>query len=272
MITSTQGSALYAIKAANKWSDAAATASERISSTLRINHSSDDPSGLMLATNLSAELSSYTRAIDNIHSGIAAVQMVDASLTSIASYLTEMRTLAVSAASASSATALAAYQTSFSSYRDDIDNVATYTTLNGSSLMDGSTTSLAIQVGIASGDSRSLSFSSATASSLGLSSLDVSSDASTAITTIDTALVTIGSYQSKIGAYETLLDTRETLANNMVLAKTTAYGNIMDADIAAETTALASAQIGQEAATAVMVQANTISKEIVTYLLKGITS
>ncbi|MEY4693556.1 MAG: hypothetical protein RLZZ95_5 [Pseudomonadota bacterium] len=272
MITNTNLSSLYAIKAANKWADAAATSSERISSTLRINRSSDDPSGLMLATNLSAELSSYTRAIDNIHSGIAAVQMVDASLTSISSYLTEMRTLAVSAASTSSAATLAAYQTSFSSYRDDIDNVATYTTLNGSSLMDGSTTSLSIQAGIASGDRRSLSFSSATASSLGLSSLDVSSDASTAITTIDAALVTIGSYQSKIGAYETLLDHRETLANNMVLVKTTAYGNIMDADIAAETTALASAQIGQEAATAVMVQANTISKEIVSYLLQGITS
>lgn len=272
MINNTNLSALYANKAANKWADAAATSSERISSTLRINRSSDDPSGLMLATTLSAELSSYSRAIDNIHSGIAAVQMVDASLTSITSYLTEMRTLAVSAASANSATTLAAYQTSFSSYRDDIDNVATYTTLNGSSLMDGSTTSLAIQAGISSGDSRTLSFSSATASSLGLSSLDVSSDASTAITTIDTALETIESYQSKMGAYETLMGHRETLADNMVLTKTTAYGNIMDADIAAETTALAAAQIGQEAATAVMVQANTISKEIVTYLLQGLTN
>lgn len=272
MINSTNGSALHAIRAANKWADAAATASERISTSLRINRSSDDPAGLMQATTLSAELSSYSRAIDNIHSGIAAVQMVDASLTSITSYLTEMRTLAVSAASANSATALAAYQTSFSSYRDDIDNVATYTTLNGSSLMDGSTTSLAVQAGIASGDSRTLSFSSATASTLGLSALDVSTDAATAITTIDTALETIESYQSTMGVYETLLDTRETLANNMVLSKTTAYGNIMDADLAAETTALASAQIGQEAATAVMVQANTINKEIVAYLLKGLTS
>lgn len=272
MITSTNRASLYAIQAANKWADAAATSSERISTTLRINHSSDDPSGLMMATTLSAELRSYTSAITNIHSGISAVQMVDASLTSITTYLTDMRTLAVSAASASSATALAAYQTSFSSYRDDIDNVATYTTLHGASLMDGSTTTLDIQAGIASGDSRTLSFSSATAASLGLSALDVSTDASTAITTIDTALETIASYQSKMGAYETLLDARETLANTMVLNKTSAYGHLMDADLAAETTALASAQIGQEAATAVMVQANTISKEIVSYLLQGMTN
>ena len=156
MITSTNRASLYAIQAANKWADAAATSSERISTTLRINHSSDDPSGLMMATSLSAELRSYTSAITNIHSGISAVQMVD-----------------------------------------------------------GSTSTLDIQAGIASGDSRTLSFSSATAASLGLSALDVSTDASTAITTIDTALETIASYQSKMGAYETLLDARETLAKKL---------------------------------------------------------
>ena len=159
MISSTNMAALYSANAANKWSAAATTASERISTTYRINRSSDDPSGMMMATTLSAELSSYSRTLDNIHSGIAAIQKVDASLTTIASYLTEMRTLAVSAASATDATILSGYQTSFDNYRSDITDVATYTTLNGSSLMDGSTTSVSVQVGIAAGDSRSLSFS-----------------------------------------------------------------------------------------------------------------
>ena len=99
MISSTNMAALYSANAANKWSAAAIKASERISTTYRINRSSDDPSGMMMATSLSAELSSYSRTLDNIHSGIAAIQKVDASLSSIASYLTEMRTLAVTAAS-----------------------------------------------------------------------------------------------------------------------------------------------------------------------------
>ena len=133
MISSTNMAALYSANAANKWSAAATTASERISTTYRINRSSDDPSGMMMATTLSAELSSYSRTLDNIHSGIAAIQKVDASLTTIASYLTEMRTLAVAAASATDATILSGYQTSFDNYRSDITDVATYTTLNGSS-------------------------------------------------------------------------------------------------------------------------------------------
>jgi len=272
MISSTNMAALYSANAANKWSAAATTASERISTTYRINRSSDDPSGMMLATALSTDLGSYSRTLDNIHSGIAAVQKVDASLSSIASYLTEMRTLAVTAASTSSASTLSSLQTSFDNYRSDITSVATHTTLNGSSLMDGSTTSVSVQVGIAAGDSRSLSFSSATAASLGLSSLDISTDANTAISTIDTALVSIANYQASVGAQETLLGHRETLSDAMILSLTSAYGNVMDADVAAETTNLATYQIREEAATAVMVQANTITKELVAYLLKDITS
>ena len=177
MISSTNMAALYSANAANKWSAAATTASERISTTYRINRSSDDPSGMMMATTLSAELSSYSRTLDNIHSGIAAIQNVDASLTTIASYLTEMRTLAVTA-----------------------------------------------------------------------------------------------NYQSLVGANEKLMDYRETLSDNMILSLTSAYGNVMDADLAAETTNLATYQIRQEAAAAVLVQSNTITKEMVAYLLKGVTS
>lgn len=271
MISSTNMAALYSANAANKWADAATTASERISTTYRINRSSDDPSGMMVATALSTDLGSYNRTLDNIHNGIAAVQKVDASLTSIASYLTEMRTLAVTAASTSTASTLSTLQTSFDNYRSDITSVATYTTLNGSSLMDGSTTSVSVQVGIDAGDSRSLSFSSATASALGLSSLDISTDASTAISTIDSALVTIQNYQSLVGAHEKLLGYRETLSNDMVLSLTSAYGNVMDADVAAETTNLATYQIREQAASAVVAQANTITKEMVAYLLKGVT-
>ena len=157
-------------------------------------------------------------------------------------------------------------------YRSDITDVATYTTLNGSSLMDGSTTSVSVQVGIAAGDSRSLSFSSATAAALGLSALDISTSASTAIDTIDTALVTIGNYQSLVGSHEKLMDYRETLSDNMILSLTSAYGNVMDADVAAETTNLATYQIRQEAAAAVLVQSNTITKEMVAYLLQSVTS
>ena len=53
---------------------------------------------------------------------------------------------------------------------------------------------------------------------------------------------------------------------------TSAYGNVMDADVAAETTNLATYQIRQEAAAAVLVQSNTITKEMVAYLLQSVTS
>ena len=64
-----------------------------------------------------------------------------------------------------------------------------------------------------------------------------------------------------------IMDYQTTYAEDMTTNSTTAYGNIMDYDLAAETTALASAQIRQNGAMAMLAQAN-ISQDMVAYLLK----
>jgi flagellin-like hook-associated protein FlgL len=48
-----------------------------------------------------------------------------------------------------------------------------------------------------------------------------------------------------------------------------AYGRIMDSDIAKETANLASAQVRQSSAAAMLAQSNLMSKDIVNYLLKS---
>jgi flagellin-like hook-associated protein FlgL len=55
-------------------------------------------------------------------------------------------------------------------------------------------------------------------------------------------------------------------------AYSTAYGNVMNADLAQETANLASAQIMRDGATAMLAQANGMNKEIVSYLLRSVTS
>jgi flagellin-like hook-associated protein FlgL len=63
------------------------------------------------------------------------------------------------------------------------------------------------------------------------------------------------------------MDYQTTTAEDMTTNLTTSYGNIMDYDLAAETTALAIAQTKQNGAMAMLAQAN-VSQEMVTYLLK----
>jgi flagellin len=102
-----------------------------------------------------------------------------------------------------------------------------------------------------------------------VSELDISTQTggSNALTVLEDAIDMVSSYQARVGAQENVLGYQSDYVSTTTVAATTAYGNIMDYDLAAETTALASAQIKQNGAMAMLAQAN-ISQDMVAYLLK----
>ena len=102
-----------------------------------------------------------------------------------------------------------------------------------------------------------------------VSELDISTQTggSNALTVLADAIDMVSSYQALVGAQENVLGYQSDYVDTTAVAATTAYGNIMDYDLAAETTALASAQIRQNGAMAMLAQAN-ISQDMVAYLLK----
>ena len=106
-----------------------------------------------------------------------------------------------------------------------------------------------------------------------VSELDISTQTggSNAMSVLDDAIDMVSSYQALVGAQENILGYQSDYVTATNVAATTAYGNIMDYDLAAETTALASAQIKQNGAMAMLAQAN-ISQDMVAYLLKQFIS
>jgi len=102
-----------------------------------------------------------------------------------------------------------------------------------------------------------------------VSELDISTQTggSNAMSVLDDAIDMVSSYQALVGAQENLLGYQSDYVTASNVAATTAYGNIMDYDLATETTALAAAQIKQNGAMAMLAQAN-VSQEMVAYLLK----
>jgi len=106
-----------------------------------------------------------------------------------------------------------------------------------------------------------------------VSELDISTETggSNAMAVLDDAIDMVSSYQALVGAQENILGYQSDYVTATNVAATTAYGNIMDYDLAAETTALASAQIKQNGAMAMLAQAN-ISQDMVAYLLKQFIS
>lgn len=92
--------AQIAVNALHAASSAQATASERISTGLRVNRASDDPVGMMVGNRLKTQITSLAKAIENVNQGVAMTQIVDSSLTQMVDLLGYMRVSAVAAEAA----------------------------------------------------------------------------------------------------------------------------------------------------------------------------
>lgn len=272
--------AFNAVKAMTKANAAVSQASERISSGLRVNHAADDPGGLALATRLQAQVSSNSKVMDNLYQAVAVTQIVDDSLSQINDLLTNMKTLALSSATSTvDSTQRAINQVQFEDYRNTIDSIANSALWNGSSLLNGDTTSMSIHSGTGSTDTTTLNFESVLSTAIGgvikISELDISTQAGGELALdsvkkpLDNAMDSISSLQGYIGAKQNILEIQSAVASNRMTIQSEAIGHIMNADLATETANLAAGQIQQEASTAMLAQSISINKSMVSYLLNS---
>jgi flagellin len=166
--------------------------------------------------------------------------------------------------------------TEFSKLIDQIDNIANQTTWNDQVLLNG-TSNIGIsgtsgtfdfQVGATAGQTISLEIGSMTTTDLGVSGLSVStaSGASSAIATIGDALDTINTQRAEIGAAVNQLAYAADNLTNISANVTTSRSSIMDTDYALATTQLAKTQIIQQAATAMLAQANQQAQGVLALL------
>jgi flagellin len=87
-----------------------------------------------------------------------------------------------------------------------------------------------------------------------------------AITAIDAALQDVSSAQARSGAFQNRLDAIVSVLGESSENASAARSRILDTDYATETTALAKAQIIQQAATAMLAQANQQQQSVLALL------
>ena len=280
--------ALVAANAINLATQQAAQASQRISTSMRVNSSADDPGLMSVMNSTKARIASWSKANDNISSSSAMLTAMNSSLSSISDLLTRMRALAVTSASANSDAQAVANQAAFATYMTQIDNVAASAKWNGISLLSstsgaGSTPgTVVIQTGIDVGNQLTVNLYNATTAKLGdttsagtllsAQALTTATTAASAITQIDKAITTISSYQTTVGATQNVMANQSGFNTSMSTASNTAYANLTGADIAAETANLAAAQIRQNSASAMLAQSSQMTKDMVTTLLRQFTN
>lgn len=127
------------------------------------------------------------------------------------------------------------------------------------------TRSVQVQVGANASDHISLSLSAMNASALGLDDLDLRRT-SIAIRHIDEALAFVSNQRVSVGASGKRLEVAASAAASGAENLAASRSRIVDTDYAAETAALTRAQILQQAATAMVAQANNQPRTVLSLL------
>ncbi len=238
------------------------TSYRRLSTGLRITTAADDAAGLASSERLRAQIRSLDQAKRNANDGISLVQTAEGSLGEVSNILSRMRELAVQANNGTvSDSDKSTLNEEFTALVSEINRIARSTQFNNINLLDGSSSNLTFQVGFGTTggvDTIGVSLSPALSTTLGINALDISStgNPSAAIASIDTAINTVSSLRGSLGAVQNRLSS--TISNLGVATEnlSAAESRIRDVDVASETARLSRNSILQQAAIAVLAQAN----------------
>ncbi len=273
-VINTNVSALRAQNNSRVASQAQSQAMERLSSGKRINAAKDDAAGLAIATRMSSNARGMTQAIRNANDGISLAQTADSAAGSISDILVRMRDLALQASTGTNGTTdRGAIQTEVAALISQIGDVASRTTFNGNTLINGGTSTTAgfdIQTGLNATEVVNIRIANLNATGLGVNALDFSTAAGAtgALATLDTALQTVASERANLGAQQNRLTSAVDNLTAGVTNLAESKSRIEDADFSVESTNLAAAGILAQASTAMLAQANQ-SQQGVMNLLRG---
>jgi len=247
---------------------------EQLSTGKRINSAADDAAGLAISNKMTAQIRGLNQAVRNANDGISVAQTAEGATQEITNMLQRMRELAVQAANDSNSSAdRTALQAEVTELIDEIDRIATDTMFNKTALLTGSAGTsgvLTFQIGANSGQTVDVTFSNMSTASAGLDvsgvSISTASGASSAITTIDAAIATVDSFRADLGAKINRFTYAIDNMSNISMNTSAARSRIQDADYASATTELARSQIIQQAATAMLAQANQQPQSVLSLL------
>ena len=260
-------------------------AMERLSSGKRINSSRDDAAGQTVVSRMRAQITSLNQAIRNANDGLSMVQTYEGAADEIEDMLIRMRELATLVQNGTYTTADGANaDLEYKQLKAEIDRIQSKTKFNGTldiaSAVGASAQTYSFQVGFNGGDAVSIAFGSLEASGLaggtvahgftnGFSAAAQASQithAASAVTVADAMLSNLNLNRATAGAAINRLE--HTISNLMNVVQRTeeARSRIEDADFAAESAAMARANVLVQAGSAMLAQANQSPQYILALL------
>ena len=229
---------------------------EKLSSGLRINRAADDAAGLSISEKMRGQIRGLTQASRNAQDGISLIQTAEGALNEVSNMLVRMKELAVQKANGTYNTEdKSNLNLEMDSLADEIDNIFTNTKFNGSKVLTSAAT-------IIISDDGATNLAIAATATTGITSLTSASTVSsieTAIKNVNKARATYGSQQNRL---ESTVRNLNTTVENLQAAES----RIRDTDMANEMATFTKNNILQQAATAMLAQANQAPQGVLNLL------
>jgi flagellin len=245
-------------------------AMEQLSTGKRINTAADDAAGLAITSRMTAQIRGLNQSVRNANDAISMMQTAEGATKEISNMLERMRELAVQAANDTYADQdRAAIQTEVTELQAEITRISTNTEWNGKAVL-ASATPYTFQVGAGSSTTSAVDVTMTTmdTASLTVDALTVSSFtyAQEAISFIDVAIAAVDEFRATLGAKINRMTSAADNLVNVSMNTAASRSRIEDADYAQATTELARTQIIQQAATAMLAQANQQPQSVLSLL------
>ena len=276
-VINTNIKSLMAANALNINGRAMAKTMQSLSTGSRINNASDDAAGLSIRENMTAQIRGLNAAVRNANDAISMLQTADSAMEEQSVMLQRMRELGVLAQNDTYSSAQrTAMEDEFTALRDEIDRIGADTQWNNMDLLDssggnmGGTSTFSFQVGANSSQTIEVIITdqSTTGALSAIASSSVSSalSAANAVSALDTAIAALAANRSVIGAAVNRLTHAADNASNIAQNVTESRSRVTDTDYALATSELARTQIIQQAATAILAQANQQPQTVLSLL------
>jgi flagellin len=273
----TNVSALNAQNVMTKNTRSMSATMEQLSTGSRINSAKDDAAGLAIGQSQTAQIRGLNQAVRNLNDGVNLLQTAEGALNETTNMLQRMRELAVQSASGTYSTTQRSYlATEFLALGSQIEKIASETTWNGFTVLTGTTGgttagTYSFQSGQTSGQTIDVAIGAMTLSALGITAtstagVSTAASASAAIASIDSAINTVNSQRATIGAAINRMTYAADNITNISSNTSASRSTIMDTDYATASTNLSKTQIIQQAATAMLAQANQQPQSVLSLL------
>ncbi|MFM6989865.1 MAG: flagellin [Rhodoferax sp.] len=242
-------------------------AMEQLSTGKRINSAADDAAGLAISDKMTSQIRGLNQAVRNANDGISMIQTAEGATVEVTNMLQRMRELAVQANNGTNTSDdKTALQAEFSELQKEIGRISDTTQWNGQNISNASA-AYKFQVGANSGQVVTVIFKSIKGmSGMPAAVSGLSAGASDAIGKVTTAIKAIDSFRSNMGAKINRLTYAADNLTNIATNTAASRSRIMDTDYAQSTTELARSQIIQQAATAMLAQANQSTQSVLSLL------